>query len=152
MAACLKAVLPVLVQRFREQQSSGCLIALRLLGWICSLHPEALRCVSSHKRHNCYLPKGQCVCCCHFPFCWQIRSRNWSFHSVVSRSFPQEHMENIDIKEEQLRAFAKSACSYKITPPFLKPYKLCLSNFYLLRMLFFRKKKLSAENHCGFLH
>lgn len=90
----MKAVLPALVQGFREQQLPGCLVALQFSGWICSLHWDVLRCVSSHKRYHCYLAKRQCVCCCHSPFCWQVRSCSQSSHWVVSRSCPHKHMEN----------------------------------------------------------
>lgn len=102
------------VQRTAELPS--CLVVfLQLPWWICSLDREVLWHVPGHQKHQHYLPKGQCVCCCHFPFCWQVRSCRQSSHRAVSRSCPSEHMENIDIKEDLLRAFAKHSCSYKIT-------------------------------------
>lgn len=129
----VKAVLAVLVQGFREQQ--GYLAVSLLCSCLMDLltPPEVLRHVSSHKRPPLFV-----AVISHF-----------ADRSDLTLKAPNEYSPGpvlmnkwgtIDIKEEQIRICAKSTCSYKITSPFLKPCKLCLANFHLLRMLDFTKK------------
>lgn len=117
----LKAVLPVRVQGLGEWQSNPAVyLFFFVVAWmdLFTWPSRAVACPWSLKASA--LPaKGAMCLLLSFPVLLTGHILQAEVpQSRASRSCPSEHMENIDIKEDLLRAFAKHICSYKITSLF----------------------------------